>query len=171
MDTQGNADGRRTRSEQQNKREQNTIAIKPAEDEHYCELLRLMKDEAEEYLEQSLHILGIDWHEFSRLFRTAGSIGIIYCNGRIAGFCWTERRKRVLHIHGLVLGRSFQGRGLGARILEHIERRFKSDTDIIELGVHRSNERAISLYRKHGYTIVSELPEMGFYIMQKRLLS
>jgi ribosomal protein S18 acetylase RimI-like enzyme len=41
--------------------------------------------------------------------------------------------------------------------------------EAIELGVHRSNPRAIALYERAGFQTVKVLEELGFYIMQRSL--
>ncbi|MEW6402389.1 MAG: hypothetical protein AB1649_11360 [Chloroflexota bacterium] len=41
--------------------------------------------------------------------------------------------------------------------------------DTIELGVHKSNERAKQLYERLGFQVVMLREDLGYYIMQKSL--
>lgn len=145
------------------------IDLSPAPDGQYDEFLRLMLNETGSYLEPTLQRMQMSWEEFTRLFRTVGQVYGVYSGGALAGFCWVEPRGRVLHLHGLVLKGEFQGRGIGSATLEVLESRYKGTVDVIELGVHRSNRRAIALYERLGYRRVRVLDDLGFDIMQKQL--
>jgi ribosomal-protein-alanine N-acetyltransferase len=87
----------------------------------------------------------------------------------VAGFCWIEERGRVLHLHGLILRKEFQGRGIGGRVLEMLETRFSGRVDTIELGVHRSNTGAVRLYERTGYRTAETRGDLGFLILRKDL--
>ena len=130
--------------------------------------LQLMRDQAADYLERSLELVGATPERFGQLFRTVGQVYAIYQAGREAGFYWIEQRGEVLHLHGLILEESFQGRGVGTRVLHDLETRHDG-VAAIELGVHSSNRRARKLYARLGYETVQVLGDLGFEVMRKQL--
>jgi ribosomal protein S18 acetylase RimI-like enzyme len=144
-------------------------AYHPAREEQYESFLDLMRQEAASYLESTMQLMGMPWEEFERLFRTVGSVWGVYQDGTLAGFYWIEERQRVLHLHALVLKVDFQGKGIGSEVLETLARQYSGKMEAIELGVHRSNPRAIALYERAGFQTVKVLEELGFYIMQRSL--
>jgi len=46
---------------------------------------------------------------------------------------------------------------------------YDSRMKFIELGVHESNERAIRMYERNGFSTVKRLDDLKFRIMQKPL--
>lgn len=142
---------------------------KPAEDDQYPELLQLMREDAADYLQQSLELMQYTWDQFARLFRTVGKVYSIYQDSRLAGFYWTEERERTLHLHGLILKSGFQGQGIGTAVICMLADTCRGRMDAIELGVHQSNERAKKLYERLGFEVIKFRKDMGYYIMQKPL--
>lgn len=153
-------------------REQQDVQImcQPAAPEQYDEFFQLMLEEAKDYLEQTMKLMEMPVERFRQLFETVGQVFAIYLEDRVAGFYWIEGRAEILHLHGLVLGKEFQGKGIGSKILTSLEREYQSKMNAIELGVHRTNTGAKKLYAKLGYRVVRELPELGFEILQKSLM-
>lgn len=145
------------------------LTYSAAEASQVDEFLALMRSETEDYLQATMQIMGMTWERFAELFRTVGTVYGIYSDGILAGFYWIELRGSVLHLHGLVFRPEFQGQGLGKQVLLHLEENCPPATRLIELGVHRSNPRAIALYEKMGFEKVRSLEEVGFYVMQKQL--
>ncbi len=145
------------------------LTYKPAKPEHYEEFLWLMQSYAGDYLKHTLKLMEISWEQFARLFRTTGRVYGIYEAGQLAGFYWIEERGRELHLHGLVLKEQFQGRGVGTQVLKKLEVEYRDSMELIELGVHESNQRARILFDRLGYETVKVLDDLGFHIMQKRL--
>jgi ribosomal protein S18 acetylase RimI-like enzyme len=47
--------------------------------------------------------------------------------------------------------------------------KYKGTMTAIELGVHESNERAITLYERNGFNTVKQLTDLKFRIMLKTL--
>ena len=145
------------------------LSFKPASADQYDGLFRLMQADAGDYLQQSLTLTHMTWEEFARLFRTVGSVFGIYQEDCLAGFYWMEERGKILHLHCLVLKAEFRGKGIGTAVLQMLAGDFQGRMDAIELGVHQSNEGAIRLYRRHGFEVVTELEDLGYYVMQKSL--
>lgn len=145
------------------------LSCQPAAPEQYDEFFRLMLEEASEYLDHTLKLMQITQGRFRELFETIGRVFAINYDDRVAGFYWFEARGETLHLHGLVLGKEFQGKGIGSKILASLEENYRSSMKVIELGVHQSNTGARRLYEKFGYRAVRELPELGFEVLQKHL--
>ncbi len=144
--------------------------FEPATDDQYGELFQLMREDAGDYLSQSLALMKISWEQFAQLFRTVGQVFTINQDGCLAGIYWIEERAPVLHLHGLILKVAFQGIGIGTAVLKMLTAQYQSKLDAIELGVHRSNEGAIRLYKRLGFEVVEILDDLGYAIMRKSLI-
>jgi ribosomal protein S18 acetylase RimI-like enzyme len=131
--------------------------------------LRLTRDQAADYLERTLELMGMTWEQFSHLFRTVGQVYAICRDGHMTGFYWVEERGNVLHLHGLILKESSRGQGIGTQVLHELEARHGDSISAIELGVHKSNRRARKLYARLGYETVQVLEDLGFEVMRKQL--
>jgi ribosomal protein S18 acetylase RimI-like enzyme len=147
------------------------LIYKPASGEQYDLFLDLMRSQAADYLDRTMELMGLTWQEFAHLFRTVGQVYGVYEKKRLAGFYWIEEREAILHLHGLVLKETHQGRGIGSQVLTMLETTHRGCMEAIELGVHESNEGARRLYERHGYRTVKMLDDVGFFIMQKSLSS
>ena len=145
------------------------MEIEQVKESQYDELFEMMLIYSSEYLQSAITKLGISVEQFKELFKTIGTIYVIYVDKDLAGFFWIERREEVLHIHALIIKSEFQGRGLGKKILQLIQDQYSSGAKILELGVHLSNHRAINLYQNSGFVKVKEFDDIGFIVMQKRL--
>jgi ribosomal protein S18 acetylase RimI-like enzyme len=143
------------------------LTFEAAQTEQYEEFMRLMLDEARDYLEETQKLMQMSTEEFNHLFRTVGHVYAIYDDERCAGFYWIEERERVLHLHALILKSQFQGRGIGTKVLKMLSSEYDSRMKFIELGVHESNERAIRMYERNGFSTVKRLDDLKFRIMQK----
>jgi diamine N-acetyltransferase len=109
------------------------------------------------YLEDqySLEMLG----ELFRSPRVTGYIARV--DGEPAGLMRTEfdGEKRRLYVSSLYVLPRFQGRGIGARLLEHAEREaHERGADALWLGVMVKNTRALDWYRRIGFTFMEEAP-------------
>jgi ribosomal protein S18 acetylase RimI-like enzyme len=139
--------------------------------EQYDELFQLMETDSSDYLQDSLKIMQITRAQFAHLFKTVGEIYAIYQDEHLAGFYWIEERGNTVHLHGLILKPSFQGQGIGTQVLQMLIDHYQGRMNIIELGVHKSNVRARSLYLRLGFVVVDFRDELGYFIMQKNLAS
>jgi ribosomal protein S18 acetylase RimI-like enzyme len=144
------------------------LSYRPAAAEQYDGFFQLMAAESKDYLDSTLQLMGADWDRFAQLFHTVGQVFGIYSEDGCAGFYWVEVRDAVLHLHGLILSPEFQGKGIGKQVLADLEAKYQGDVEAIELGVHRSNQRALTLYQQAGFETVKTLEELGFLILQKK---
>ncbi|MHC1635838.1 MAG: ribosomal protein S18-alanine N-acetyltransferase [Candidatus Methanospirareceae archaeon] len=71
---------------------------------------------------------------------------------KIMGFVGGSIRMNQGHISGIAVEREYRRRGIGSRLLETAEEKFKRDGfDKVTLEVRKSNIGAIRLYEKQGY--------------------
>ena len=61
------------------------LTFEPAETEQYEEFMRLMLDEARDYLEETQKLMQMSTEEFNHLFRTVGHVYAIHDDERCAG--------------------------------------------------------------------------------------
>lgn len=137
--------------------------------EQYETFLQLMREKTGGYLEPTLRAMEMTWEAFDVMFRSVGEVRSIRRDGVNVGFVWIERRDRTLHVHGLALDPPFRGQGIGTRVFRDLEREFRGEADIIELGVHESNPRAWALYERLGFRVGETLPDVQFAVLRKPL--
>ncbi len=145
------------------------LECKPAREDQYDKFFRFIENEDPGYIENAMRVMKITWEELRYLFRTVGEVWGIYFDDELAGFYWIEKRQNVLHLHALVLKKEFRRKGIGTWVLNMLEDKYRESIDAIELGVHKSNEVGISLYRSLGYRTVKVIEDLGFWIMKKQL--
>jgi len=145
------------------------LTYRLAAPEQFHEFFQLMVAESGDYLDPALSLMGAARARFAQLFRTVGQVYGIYQEDAWAGFYWVEVRDAVLHLHGLMLRPEFQGKGMGRQVLAALEAEYENRVEAMELGVHRSNERALALYERAGFRIVRVLEELSFLVLQKPL--
>src|SRR5512143_3221770 len=95
------------------------------------EFLCLLREEAAEYLDRTMGLMGMSWEEFERIARTVGRILAIRRDGAAVGFYWIEERGRVMHLHGLAVKREFQGQGIGTETLRALITEHRGAVDTI----------------------------------------
>jgi len=145
------------------------VAVRPAKDDQYDRFVELIESEAKDYFDRSLKMMGMPVDTFRKLFRVAGWVYGVYEGRRLAGFCWIELRGDVLHIHGLVLWKEFQGRGIGTGVLDVLEAEFRGKAKAMEIGVYSFNGRARAFFERHGYSVARAREDLEFHILQKPL--
>lgn len=129
----------------------------------------LLREDAADYLDRTLALMGVSWTEFVDLVETVGTVRAI-CNGdEVVGYMWTEERDRILHLHGIVVRSDWRGQGIGTAALTMLVESYAGKLDAIELGVHESNRRALALYERLGYGAVRRLTDLGYVVMQRPL--
>lgn len=143
----------------------------PARDEQIDEFLELLRTDAENYLIPTMQVMGWSWAEFAQRVRGVGRVFCVYRGEQKVGCYWIEERDRILHLHGIVVARAFQGQGIGSQIIHQLADEYRGRMDAIELGVHQSNQRAKALYERLGFVTIRFLPDVGFFIMQLPLQS
>jgi ribosomal protein S18 acetylase RimI-like enzyme len=89
--------------------------------------------------------------------------------GELAGYAHVRRsatpapsaigHRPAIEIARIYAGRKWQGRGLGAALMEACVSTAKEwGGDVLWLGVWEQNQRAIAFYEKHGFQVVGEQP-------------
>lgn len=136
------------------------ITCKPATREQYDIFWQFISRQATDYMQMTLE-------EARHLFATVGQTYGIYQEDALVGFYCSEERDNVLYLVGLVLASEFQGKGIGTQVLTMLATTYCDRVGTIELRVHESNIRAISLYERLGYQTVRYMDDLGFYIMQR----
>lgn len=94
-------------------------------------------------------------------------------DGRRVGYLSWEVRREGVDLHKVYLEPELHGRGLGQRMLRHVERRAaEHGASWVELRVNRSNERALRAYRRAGYEWVGDdvRPIGGGFVMDDHIL-
>ncbi len=145
------------------------LHYQPARDEQIDEFLELLQADAAGYLHPTLDMMGWSWAEFASRVHGSGRVLCVYCGDEKVGCYWIEECGRMLHLHGIVVARAWQGQGIGTQVLAHLVEEYAGRMDVIQLGVHDSNPRAKALYEREGFRIVQIMPEAGFTIMQRWL--
>lgn len=108
------------------------------------------------------------------VLRVAGS-AVGYCGCEQACLPWDDTR--AMKLGQLYLLDAHRGRGLGGRMLRHVEARARGlGEDLLFLQVHKKNEQARSFYLANGFTVAREAVfdigsgfVMDDFIMEKRL--
>lgn len=147
------------------------LSYRQASGDQYQVFLQMMRVEMSAYVDRTMEMMHMSWEEFAALFQSQGKVMCICEDEKPAGFYWIEVRDRTLHLHALILLPEYRSRGIGSWVMKDLETQHREQVDEIELGVHDSNLRAKSLYERCGFETVRTLPELGFYIMRKKLLN
>jgi ribosomal protein S18 acetylase RimI-like enzyme len=142
------------------------LTYKLAEPAQYDAFFAIVRCAAADYLEDTLEQMQTTWDEFAGLFRSVGEVVSVYQDDDLAGFYWIEERDKTLHLHGLFILDAYQGKGLGTQVIRRLQEQYGGRVQAIELGVHRSNEKARALYERLGFRVVQQRDDVGFFIMQ-----
>ncbi len=137
--------------------------------DQYDEFLQLMWEHMADYVQSLMAQMQMSWEEFVEIYRSLGEVNCIYWQDQSAGYYWIELREHELHLHGLILKDGFRGQGIGTAVLGSLAAKYSGQVDLIELGVHQSNVRAIAWYERLGFETVRVLDDLGFLLMQKQL--
>lgn len=90
------------------------------------------------------------WAEDEYIMSILGESEIyVYEEGTILGFCGFTKN----HIHWLFVDPLNRGRGVGSKLLSYVLSKLKGRAT---LTVWKSNERAKTLYKKHGFHVSKE---------------
>ena len=100
-------------------------------------------------------------------------------DGKLAGFasCGPTSEPAVMKLHKLYLLPELHGRGLGSRLLQHVEREVRAGAGRrLILSVNKRNTKAITAYQRNGFVIADSVVTdigngfvMDDYIMAKNL--
>lgn len=86
---------------------------------------------------------------------------IAHCDGARCGFLLLHHRGVAgsPYIASLAVSAQQRGRGIGARLLEFAEERFRGEAKHLFMCVSSFNTRARALYERHGYAAVGEFKD------------
>ena len=76
--------------------------------------------------------------------------------GLITGTSWLTFDGRRLHLHHFGIAPAHQGRGLSALLLRESLRVVKEKGFQVKLEVHRTNETAVTIYKKAGFEYLGD---------------
>ena len=76
--------------------------------------------------------------------------------GMITGTSWLTFDGRRLHLHHFGIIPGHQGKGLSAELLRESLRFVKEKGYQVKLEVHRTNEKAVNLYKKAGFEYLGD---------------
>ena len=83
---------------------------------------------------------------------------ISFCFVRLGGMPFG--RKRFASSFGILVGRNYQGKGLGSKMLGHmVDWARRNNLTEVRLRVFGDNRTAINLYRKFGFRFLNALKE------------
>ncbi len=142
------------------------LSYQMANDDQVGDFLDLMHSELADYIERTLTLMEMNWEQFCQLARKTGQVFCIFMDEALAGYYWIEGRNRILHLHGIVIAREYQGQGIGSEVLRMLQRKYAGSMVAIELGVHESNLKARWLYERSGFRVVRCLDDLGYDILQ-----
>jgi ribosomal protein S18 acetylase RimI-like enzyme len=94
-------------------------------------------------------------HEYRRV-NPNGLFDVIEVEGRPAGRLYVDRRPGDLRIVDIALLPEFRGRGIGARLIEELQRQAAAEGRIVSIHVEAHN-RAARLYERLGFALAEDL--------------
>ena len=145
------------------------LTVQEVKGERVVEFLELLREDARDYLDQTIALMGETWEHFVQIAQQVGKVYEVVQDGQSAGYYWIEERGKELHLHGIVVKAEFRGQGIGTAILEKLREDYTGRMEVIELGVHDSNVRARALYERMGFVTLRRVEELGFSVMQMEI--
>ena len=105
--------------------------------------------------------------------RLGNKIFLIQVDDERAGFIWSslQDKRKTLWIDSIVILPEFQGRGLGTKIIDLVALHYP-EIDKIELGVQKTNKKALNFYKKIGFSQIEDI-KIEYYNtfrMRKKLI-
>ncbi len=89
-----------------------------------------------------------------------GGAMLVMCDantgGRIIGTSWMTFDGRRIHMHHFGITPAYQGRGLSGMLLRESLRFVKEKGYQVKLEVHRTNKKAVQLYKKAGFEYLGD---------------
>lgn len=84
-------------------------------------------------------------------------IGLLDENGNLTGYVFYDRNYNSVHIHNLAVKPEYQKQGIATKLINYVIKTEKKDLRDIYLEVRRTNEPAISLYKKFGFVPIGSV--------------
>jgi ribosomal protein S18 acetylase RimI-like enzyme len=108
---------------------------------------------------------GDDAAAIEETIRIGGSLLILeeIATGNIAGTSWMTYDGRRIHLHHFGILPEFQGQGLSKLLMDGSLKFIRTKGCQVKLEVHRSNVKAINLYKKTGF---KSLGDYDVYIIR-----
>lgn len=92
-----------------------------------------------------------------------GKFIVVESDGQIVGSSWITFDGRRLHLHHVAVLPSYQNRGIGKRLTQASIEFARHKGYQIKLEVHKTNKKAIEIYKKLGF---SYLGDYNIYIIR-----
>jgi RimJ/RimL family protein N-acetyltransferase len=107
----------------------------------------------------------MDQKDFAGIYAAVlqtGSLYVVEQDGEVIGtyriISKENRQVHTIYLGGFNVKKTFQGKGLGAQIIEHIKKAaMENGKTRIELTVDINNSAAIALYKKTGFAIEGQI--------------
>jgi ribosomal protein S18 acetylase RimI-like enzyme len=96
--------------------------------------------------------------------QSGGKLILLLDAGRIVGSSWITNDGRRLYLHHFGIHPGYQGRGLSHLLMKASMDFAEQKKMQIKLEVHRSNTKAVSLYKKYGF---GNLGDYDVYIIRR----
>lgn len=145
------------------------IEYKKLEESDYSYVLRLIDENLREVIDVSFKGYFNNTLFFNRAIYM-GKAYIIYLEDSRCGFIWYSSKGKILHINTIIIDKEYQGKGIGSRIFDDIEKLGKSMRyDLLQLGVQGINNNAHDFYIKRGFNDIRYVKEFDTFYMQKKL--
>lgn len=145
------------------------IEYRKLESTDYNYVSSLIEENLQEVINQSFK----GFFNFPIFFNRAMQLGksfIIYCDEHPCGFLWYTLKSKCIHINTIVIGKEYQGKGIGTSVFKEIENLGKSKAYCsIELGVQGINKEAIKFYKNKNFKEISYVEDFDTYYMQKNI--
>lgn len=117
----------------------------------------------------------LDWNKnfeekYTKDLLSSGTVKTIYNRGKFIGYCWFSEKndENEIFINSIQLGKNYQGKGIGTRVLKWIEYiAMNRNIRYLSLAVQEINLKAISFYLRFGFHEVSK--ENESILMRKKL--
>lgn len=132
------------------------IEYRRARREHHEWAYRIFRESMKPYIESTW-----GWNEtfqrhgFMENITQAGFTIASVGDDDIGGYCLKDRG-RFLHLDMLLIDPRMQNRGLGSRIMQDLKEQSRKSGRPLQLDVLKTNEHALRLYRRLGFTSFDE---------------
>ncbi len=144
---------------------QNTIAkmeFIEYDDSYLMDFQKLNEDWLTSYLELTEHDIEVLSDPRGKIINKNGNIFLLISEGKVIGTYALQRiNSKVFELSKFTIKKEFRGRKLGERMLQHaIEKAKDMKCESIVLLTHQNLKGATSLYRKSGFKVIPDHPDL-----------
>lgn len=104
------------------------------------------------------------WHSMDALERrrhVPNSEFLVADNGEVVGgMAFATQEEKTIHLHQLYVHPDYHGGKTGLHLMIEIENSFL-DAETMSLEVEEKNEKAVSFYKKYGFSVVGKTENCG----------